>query len=72
MNEVVHDYGPVADIGLDDLEEVGAVEAQELAKGSCPGREELGPVAQDADLADDFAGLGRAGRLHGADRKSVV
>ena len=64
LDEVVHDYGGIPNIRLDDLEKVGAVQAQELAQGLCTGREELRPVAQETDIADDFAGLGHAGQLH--------
>jgi hypothetical protein len=64
LNKVVHDYGAILDIGLDNPEQVCAVQAQELAQGFRPGREELRPVAEDPDLADDVTGLCIAGQLH--------
>jgi hypothetical protein len=64
LNKVVHDYGAILDIGLDNPEQVCAVQAQELAQGFSPGREELRPVAEDPDLADDVTGLCIAGQLH--------
>jgi hypothetical protein len=64
LNKVVHDYGAILDIGLDNPEQVGAVQAKELAQGFRPGREELRPVAEDPDLTDDVARLCIAGQLH--------
>jgi hypothetical protein len=64
LNKVVHDYGAILDIGLDNPEQVGAVQAEELAQGFRPGREELRPVAEDPDLADDISRLCSARQLH--------
>jgi hypothetical protein len=62
-NEVVDDYGAVPDIGLDNPEEVGPVHAQELAQGPGSCREELGPVAQNPDVANDVTYCGLPNHL---------
>ena len=64
LNKVVQNYGAILDIGLHNPKQVGAVQAQELAQGFRPGREELRPVAQDRDLTDDVARLCIAEQLH--------
>ena len=63
LDQVVDDYDTIPNIGLNNPEEGGPFHAQELAQGPCSCREELGPVAQDPDLADDIACPGRANQL---------
>jgi hypothetical protein len=63
LNQVVDDYGAVPNIGLNDPEESGPLHAQELAQAPCSCCEELGPVAQDSDLADDIPGPGHSSKL---------
>ena len=63
LDQVVDDYDTIPNIGLNNPEEGGALHAQELAQGPCSCREELGPVAQDPDLAHDIARPGRANQL---------
>jgi hypothetical protein len=63
LDQVVDDYDAIPNIGLDNPEECGPFHAQELAQGPCSCREQLGPVAQDPDLADDIARPGRANQL---------
>jgi hypothetical protein len=62
-NEVVDDYDAVPNIGLHNPEEVGPVHAQELAQGPGSCREELGPVAQNPDVANDVTYCGLPNHL---------
>lgn len=52
--EIVHNDSPVPDISLDNAQESGTVQPQQLTESFGPYREQLRSIAKHANLATEF------------------
>lgn len=63
LQKVIHDYGPISNVGLNNVHECSTVHSQQLSQPLRSNREQLRPITKHTNLTTNLTRFGLTNNL---------